>query len=155
MSTACRPVVGNSAKRFFSLFCLCLLLISLGACVKGKSKGGESNPNEKQLAYGLAMNVPPSWTIATTLPPESSSKDVLDARRKNGEPLLFFETVSAPSAKGSQSVISLVLVNEEGRFMPREYAEKLKPEEFEAIAKNMMEQDRALAKKKKNQTYLA
>ena len=154
MSTSCRPLAGHSAKRLFILFSLCLFLLSLGACVKGGSKGGEQpSPNEKKLAYDLAMNVPDGWAVNNATPPEAT-KDSLDARRKNGDAIPLFEVTGGASARGIPSSINVTLVNEEGAFIPRQYAEKLTPEEFDVMARDMMDREKALAKKNKTKNSL-
>lgn len=141
---------GNSAGRLLVLLPLCLLLLVLGACAKGGSKSGEPvNPNEKKLAYGLSLNLPGGWTVGNSISPEAGTRAALDARRKNGENVLLFEAGGAPGPRGLPPVISIILVNEEGAFIPREYAEKLKPEEFEDMARGILKQEREMAKKKK------
>lgn len=147
--------VGNFARRSAFLFALCLLF-ALGACVKGGPKdGGEpANPNEKRLAYGLSVNVPAGWTVVSSVGPEAGTKEALDARRKNGDRVLLLETTGTAGPRGFQPFISVVLTNEEGSFLPREVAEKLTPEEFAAMSKNMMAREKAMAKKNKTKSEL-
>lgn len=155
MNTRCHHHAGNSAGRFVLLFSLCLLLLALGACAKGGSKGGEpASPNEKKLAYGLSMNVPGGWTVGKSIAPEAASKDALDARRKNGEDIVLAEIGGPAGPRGLPPVIAVILINEEGAFIPREYAEKLKPEEFEAMSRDIMKREKDMAKKKKAKSDL-
>ena len=154
MNTPCRPCAGHSAPRFCALFSLCLLLLALGACVKGGAKGGEpTNPNDKKLAYGLTMTVPSGWTVNNVVPPETS-KDALDARRKNERNIPLFDMTGAPGARGLQPFITVSLANEEGDFIPRQYAEKLTPDEFSSMAQDILNREKTLAKKGKTQNKL-
>lgn len=134
------------------LFALCCLTLALAACAgKGVKKDAEAppvNPNEKKLAYGASIVLPPSWQVGDALGPEVA-KASLDSRRASGEHVAIFEAGGAPSASGLPSVVRLYLVNQEGAFMPPDYAEKLQPDEFAALARDLLAQEKAMAKKQK------
>ena len=148
-------LAGTSTQRLFLLLILCFAL-SLAACVKSGTKGsGPVNPNDKQLAYGATITVPTGWTVVNSLPPEAASKAALDGRRKSGQPVVIFEAEGQPSAgRGILSFIGIALVDQEKVFIPRQFAEKLTPEELDRMAKNLLNRERALAKKKKSKNTL-
>ena len=156
MSTIPHSLSGKAVQRLFFLFAVCLFLIPLSACVRGGAKGGEppANPNEKKMAYGLAMTMPPAWAVLNTLSPEAVTKEALDARRKGGERIVLLEANGAPGPRNFQPFITATLVNEEGNFIPREYAEKLSPQELDVMAKDMMKRERAQARKNRTKNNL-
>ena len=135
----------GSAQNLLRVLCfLCLLALPLSGCVKSGSKSVEAHdPNEKQLGYSLKMSIPPSWTATALVSPQAGSKQMLDGQRKSGRPVPLLEATS-----GSGGII-VTLVNEDGAFMPRQYAEKLSPEEFQHMSREILERERTLAKKKR------
>lgn len=139
------------ARQLCLVCVLGVLVLALPACVKKGGKGAEPvNPNERQLAYGTSIIIPADWTILGSIPPEAVPKATLDARRKNGQPIPLIEADGVPSKnRGIQPFITIALVNEEGTFVPRQYAEKLKPEELEHMAKGVLERERSISKKSK------
>lgn len=155
MNTIRHFIFGKEVQSLFLVLAGCLFLVSLSACVKGGAKGGEpANPNEKKVAYGLTMNVPSTWTVFTLVTPEAVAKEVLDARRKGGERILLLEANGTPGARNFQPFIAVNLVNEEGNFIPRQYAEKLGPDELDTMAKDMMKREKAQARKNKTKSTL-
>lgn len=153
MSTMRHTFAALSRKRFFSLFALGCLALSLGACMGGGSgdsgKSGAPNPNEKKLAYGITVNAPASWTVISSISPDAASKESLDSRRQGGERVLLLEISGTASTKGLEPRMGVFLVNEKNNFMPREYAEKLTAEEFASMSKDLLARERDMAKKKK------
>jgi hypothetical protein len=147
---------GSRAQRYAVVIALCLWVFSLGACVRsGPGSGAEpGNPDEKRFAYDLAMNVPANWTVVNSLGADAVPKAALDARRKQGAPVPLFELSGTPGARGLQPSIACFLVNEEGVFIPREYMEKLSPEEFAVMAKEMIKKEKSMAKKNKTRNTL-
>lgn len=141
------------------LLLLCCLALGLSACVAGKSASSDddtgsrsrlpSGPNDVKLAYGVTVNVPSAYTVAGSLSPDAANKAALDSRRKGGERILLLEAAGAPSPRAIEPMIALFLVNQEGTFMPLEYAQQIKPEELAAIGKELIEKEKAEAKKKK------
>lgn len=113
-----------------------------------------SGPSDVQLAYGISLRVPSTYTLAGTVEPNAATKASLDSRRKGGERVLMLETVGTPSSRGIDPMVALFLVNQEGTFMPREYAERIKPEELNAIGKEILAKEQAEAKKKKKPSGL-
>lgn len=135
------------------IFCCCALILT--SCVDAKrtkpDPGRLTPPNsaEKQLAYGASLYLPPSYTVAGNAPPASSDKASLDGRRRNGERILLLEAAAPPSSRGIEPMIAVFLVNQQGTFMPREFAEKITPEELATVSKELLDREKSESKKKK------
>lgn len=138
--------------RIVHLLALGCLVLSLAACAgKGGAKQADAppaDPNEKKIAYGASIALPPSWQVTSSVGPEVA-KASLDSRKAGGERVAILDAGGKPSARGLESLIKLFLVNQEGTFMPRDYAEKLQPDEFVALAKDLLAREKAQAKKNK------
>lgn len=149
-SPATAPVI-----RFFTLAALCCLALTFSACAgkDGEKKPGPAVPGQHQLAYDISVTVPPAWKVLNSVG-QQTPKDGLDTRRKGGERILMLETVGPASARGLESMIGVFLVNQEGTFMPRDYAERLQPDEFVAMSKDLLDREKAEAKKKKTTSGL-
>ena len=150
------PALAGTASRatFLLLCCFSLMLASCagkeGASSSPSSKPGPSvSPTEKRLAYDIVLNVPTSYTVATMLSPDAASKSSLDSRRQAGERVLLFEAAGAPSQRGIDPMVAVFLVNQEGTFMPQEFASQIKPEELAAISQELLAREKAEAKKNK------
>jgi hypothetical protein len=143
--------------RIFGLLFLCILAFALGACVKGGpgADGGQpANPNQQLLAYGVSLTKPAPWRVANSVGPQAAPKATLDSRRQGGERILLLEAAGPASPRGLESMVGVFLVNEEGTFMPRDYAEKLQPHEFTAMSKDLLDREKAAAKKNKTPSGL-
>jgi hypothetical protein len=137
--------------------CLLVLLFSAASCVPkdGPQKEESSvDPNRKHLAYGVSLSLPPSWTVAAELAPDADSRASLDQRRKDGERIMIFGATGAPSARGLDTVAALFLLSEQRNFMPRDFAEKLPPQEFDTISAELLAQEKAAVKKSKSKLNL-
>ncbi|MDR0339464.1 MAG: hypothetical protein LBH65_04205 [Desulfovibrio sp.] len=146
-----RSATGRFA-RFTGIFCLTLAVLVLGACAKMEGKVAAKapvNPNDVQMAYNAVITVPSNWQTAALLAPEAAAKAGLETRVKGGERVLLLAATGTPSPKGVESIMMVFLVNEENTFMPREFAEKLKPEEFAGFSRDLFEREKATAKKNK------
>lgn len=156
MNALCSFPAVLPGRRIFSLLAICCLLLALGACAKDGAKPGAqaTNPNLKQAAYGITLTTPPDWKVINRVDPQSTTRASLDTRRKSGERILLLEAAGPPSPRGLESMIGIFLVNEEGTFMPRDFAEKLQPHEFSAMSRDLMDREKAEAKKKKAQSGL-
>lgn len=145
------------AARFISLAAILCLLLALPACQTtkgdGKKAADPSNPNETQLAYGASITLPPAWSIPGSMGPEVT-KASLDSRRGNGERILILEALGPSSPKGLESMIGIFVVNQQDTFMPRDYAEKLQPEEFAAMSRDLLKREKEQAKKSKQPSGL-
>ncbi|MDR1946747.1 MAG: hypothetical protein LBQ51_06230 [Desulfovibrio sp.] len=152
--------MNNMTSRFSGgilagLACLLVLMFSVASCVpKDAAKQEQDDPNRKHLAYSVSLSLPPTWTVAAELAPDAAPKASLDQRRKGGERIMIFGATAAPSPKGLESVIALFLLNEQRNFMPREFAEKLQPHEFDSISAELFEQEKSAAKKSKSKVNL-
>lgn len=148
-----RPIL-----RIAHFFLLGGLALTLAACISTGKSGSEpkppANPNEHRFAYGASVVLPASWKIAGSTAPESVSKASLDQRRQNGERILIFEATGPASPRGLESMIGVFLVHQDGTFMPRDYAEKLQPDEFTAMSRDLLEREKRAANKKKAQSGL-
>lgn len=136
---------------------LCCFALALAACQTPGSSGKAKppvNPNERVLAYGVSLILPSAWNVAGSIGPEAASKESLNSRRQNGERVLLLEALGPAGPRGLESMIAIFLVNEEGTFMPRDYAEKLRPEEFDALGKDLLKREQASAKKQKTKNGL-
>ncbi|MDL2216396.1 hypothetical protein LJB81_01520 [Desulfovibrio sp. OttesenSCG-928-M14] len=133
--------------------CLCLTVFSGLAGCAGKmgGKGAEApvNPNDKEMAYGVTLSVPKPWEVAVIMPPEKMSREALEQKRKSGERVLLMAAVANPGSSGIENMFSVFLVNQENTFMPKEFAEKLQPQEFTALSRDLFEREKATAKKNK------
>ncbi len=140
------------AARFVALAAALCLAFALSACQttkgEGKKAAAPANPNEKQLAYGVSITLPPSWKVADSKGPEVS-KASIDATRAKGDRTLIIETLGSPSARGLESLIVASVVTQQNTFMPREYAEKFQPNEFALLAKDLLKLEKDQAKKAK------
>lgn len=145
------------AARFVLLAAALCLAFALSACQttkgEGKKAAAPANPNEKQLAYGVSITLPPSWKVPGSMGPEVT-KASLDSRRMNGERILILETLGAPSPRGLEPMIGMFVVNQEGTFMPHDYAEKMQPEEFVTMSQDLLKREKEQAKKTKQPTGL-
>jgi hypothetical protein len=172
VSTALSPFV-----RRVCVLVLSLLALGLSACFSSLlSSGGEdlsrSKPapasaaqaeptvpappaasivtsNERQLAYGLSITLPASYAVAGIIGPSGLSREELDSRIRGGERVLLLESAGTPSPRGIDPVIGVFLVQQEGTFMPRQYAEQMRPEDFAALSQDIFAREKAEAKKKK------
>lgn len=142
---AARPFLG----RAFSACLVLALLLALSACVNRAGSKAPANPNDKQTAYGATLNVPPSWEVAIIMPPERMSKEALEQKRLAGERVLLLAAVGAPSSGGQESTFSVFLVNEANTFLPRSFAEKLQPQEFAALSRELLTLEKDTIKKNK------
>ena len=149
-------VMVQRLSRFTFLFLCCAIFMLTSCATKdGSSPSGSSrsrapeSPTEKKLAYDVVANVPTSYTIATMLTAEGASKASLDSRRQSGERVLLLEAAGVPSPRGIDPMIAVFLVNQEGTFMPQEFAAKIKPEELAAISQELLAREKAEAKKNK------
>ena len=136
---------------------LCCCALALAACkTTGGSEGGKqpSTPGQNNLAYGVGLTLPPAWKVAGSMSPEAASKESLDSRRQNGERILILEALGPAGSRGLESMIAIFVVNEQGTFMPRNYAEKLQPDEFAALSKDLLDREKASAKKQKTKSGL-
>ncbi|MDR2800422.1 MAG: hypothetical protein LBB52_04040 [Desulfovibrio sp.] len=130
------------------------LLLALASCASPGGKKPEQaaapeDPRRQNLAYDLSLMLPDSWTIANRLPPENNSRDSLDQRRKDGKPIALLGATAPAPAKGNAAVLAVFLSNDRPYFMPREMAEKMKPEDFSRLSRDMLEKETADAKKRK------
>lgn len=147
----------SAAFRRFAPVLLCCLALALAACKTTGSADSAKvpvNPNELTLAYGLSLTMPTGWDVVTQLNPEVATNASLDSRRQNNERILLVEALGPAGQRGLQSLLVIFVVNEQGTFMPRTYAEKLSPEEFAALSKDLLERERASAKKQKTKSSL-
>ena len=152
----CMAAAPASLRRLLPVF-LCCFALALAACkTTGSSDGSKSavNPNEVSLAYDTALTLPTGWNVAGSIGPQAASKQSLDSRRQNNERVLLLEALGPAGPRGLESMIAIFVVNEAGTFMPREYAEKLKPEEFDALGKDLLAREKASAKKQKTKSGL-
>lgn len=145
--TAARPDAGR-----LTLLCLCLAaLLCLPGCIKTGSKAkAPVNPNDKNMAYGVTVAVAPPWDVAVMLPPERISKEALEQKRMAGERVLLMAALLPPAASGIENIFQVFLVNPDNTFMPREFAEKLQPQEYAALSRDLLEREKATAKKNKS-----
>lgn len=142
-------------RRIFSLIAVCCLALALNGCGKSGPKAGDKPASSgSQTAYGVSLTTPPNWKIMGNVTGQAASKASLDSRRKNGERVLLLEAAGPASPRGLESMIGLFLVNEEGTFMPRDYATKLQAHEFDAMSKDLIKRERAEAKKNKTPSGL-
>jgi hypothetical protein len=156
MNTApvCSRFIGRIAA---GTACLLVLLSAVASCVPkdaAQQESGPTDPNRKQLAYGVGLSLPPSWTVAAELAPDAATRAALDQRRKGGERIMLFGATAPPSTRGIESVAALFLLNEQRNFMPRDFAEKLPPAEFDKISAELFEQEKAAVKKNKSKLTL-
>lgn len=154
----------TAGKRLAGIIALLCLALALGACASGKKGSGKAAAGQKQvqapatgevkLAYGASLTLPPSWKAAVSIAPEAADRASLDARRKKGERILLLEAVSSPSPKNLEPMLAVFLVSEDGSFMPREYAEQLRPEDFAAMSKDLLAREKEAAAKNKTSSAL-
>lgn len=139
------------ARIALATLCMASLLALSGCAGKMGAKGAKTpaSPTDKDMAYGVTMNVPKPWEVAVILQPDKMSKETLDQKQKSGERILLMAAVAPPSASGLENMFSVFLVNQENTFMPREFAEKLQPQEFSALSRDLFEREKATAKKSK------
>jgi len=161
MNMLCRKPSRFVPGFLFLLLALSLVLLGAGCAGKKASPSpsddaaAPTGPSALQLAYGLSITMPAGYNVASgTMTPQAATKDSLDSRRKSGERILMLEAAGAPSTRGIEPMIALFLVNQEGTFMPREYAERIKPEELDAIGKELLAKEKAEAKKNKKTSSL-
>lgn len=133
--------------------CCLVLALALASCTTGKGgstkKGAvPSNPNEKRMAYGTAINISPAWSVVRILGPDAATKEALDTRRQT-EGVLLMEAVGPATQQGPGSVLGIFLVKTEGVFIPKDYAERLQPHEFQQLAQDILSAEKAEAKKRK------
>ena len=136
---------------------LCCFALALAACkTTGSSEGAKqpSAPGQNNLAYGVSLALPPAWKVSGSMNSEAASKESLDSRRQNGERILILEALGPAGSRGLESMIAIFVVNEQGTFMPRNYAEKLQPDEFAALSKDLLDREKASAKKQKTKSGL-
>jgi hypothetical protein len=107
-------------------------------------------PDERHMAYGISITLPPSYTVAGIIDPAAASREELDSRIRGGERVLLLETAGAPSPRGVDPVLGLFLVSQDGTFMPRQYAEQMSTEDFAALSQEIFAREKAEAKKKKS-----
>jgi hypothetical protein len=157
MNAQCYFPIFPRGRRVSLLVCLCCLALVFGACAKGGSKtGGDkpADPNRQQIAYGVSLTKPANWKVAGSVTEQAATKASLDSRRQGGERILLLEAAGPASPRGLESMVGLFLVNEEGTFMPRDYAEKLQSHEFAAMSKDLLDREKAAAKKNKTTSGL-
>lgn len=146
------------AMRFITLAAVLCLVLVLPACQTTKGGGDKAaapaNPNETQLAYGVSLTLPSSWTLPGNSMGPEVTKASLDSRRANGERILILEALGPASSRELESMIGIFIVNQEGTFMPRDYAEKLQPEEFIAMSRDLLKREKEQAKKTKQPSGL-
>lgn len=136
-----------------SVFYGCLVLVlmlGLSGCVNRAGTGAKApaNPNDQQAAYGVTVNVPPVWELAILMAPEKMSRQALEQKYRAGERILLLAAAGPPSSAGQESVFSVFLVND-NIFLPRSFAEKLQPHEFEALSRELLNNERKTAKENK------
>ena len=157
MNAQCYFPVSPTGRRITRLICVCFLALVFGACAKGGSKTDSdkpADPNQQQIAYGVSLTKPSAWKVAGSVTAQTATKAALDSRRQGGERVLLLEAAGPASPRGLESMIGLFLVNEEGTFMPRNYAEKMQPHEFAAMSKDLLDREKAAAKKNKTASGL-
>jgi hypothetical protein len=144
-----------SVRRIFPLI---IMIFSLVLCACGKDTGSADMTSSRQetqrsgatqLAYGISITLPASYTVGRSVGPNDATKATLDQRKQAGERVLLLESVGSASPRGIEPLVGVFLVNQEGTFLPRQYAEKMQPDEFEALGKDMLAREKADAKKKK------
>jgi hypothetical protein len=143
-----------SGKGSPALIVFCILFLALASCTspggkKPEKEAAPEDPRRQNLAYGLSLILPDSWTIANRLSPENASKDALDQRRKDGKPIALLGATAPAPAKGNAAVLAVFLSNDRPYFMPREMAESMKAEAFVRLGRDMLEKEKADAKKRK------
>lgn len=152
-----------AGKRLAGVIALLCLALALGACASGKKDSGKAAgqkqaqapaAEEVNLAYGASLTLPPSWKAAAGIAPEVADRASLDARRKKGERILLLEAAGSPSPRNLEPMLAVFLVSEDGSFMPREYAEQLRPEEFDAMSKDLLAREKQAAAKNKTPSAL-
>lgn len=151
-----RPAVKLSPRLYglLALLCLCLTLAGCQTTKGGKNAAATpASPNENQLAYGVSITLPSGWKTAGNMGAEVA-KASLESRRQSGERILILEAGGKPSARGLESMLALFIVNQEGTFMPRDYAEKLQPHEFAAMSKDVLQREKEQARKTKQPSGL-
>jgi hypothetical protein len=110
--------------------------------------------DERQLAYGINITLPPSFAVAGIIGPSEISREELDSRIRGGERVLLLESAGSPSPRGIEPVIGVFLVQQEGTFMPRQYAEQMSTENFAELSQEIFAREKAEAKKKKSASPL-
>lgn len=163
MNMLCHIPAGRRTGTALSMLALFALALFFSGCASkspapdaGGTQGaaGATGPSTMQLAYGISVTMPPSYTVAGSLTAQAAPKDNLDSRRKSGERILMLEAAGTPSQRNIEPMLALFLVNQEGTFMPREYAERIKPEELDAIGRELLAKEKAEAKKNKKSSGL-
>jgi hypothetical protein len=180
VSQSVSPVLGLARR--FCFLALPLLALGLSACFSSLiSSGGEelSRPrpstaqaepaapetpaepaapvatlDERQLAYGINITLPPSYAVAGIIGPSELSREELDSRIRGGERVLLLESAGTPSPRGIEPVIGVFLVQQAGTFMPRQYAEQMSAENFAELSQEIFAREKAEAKKKKTASPL-
>lgn len=137
---------------------LCLFALGLAACSTTGSSDSATPAviiaGESSLAYGTSLTLPVGWQVTGSISPQAASKESLDSRRRNNERVLLLESLGPAGPRGLESMIAVFVVNEQGTFMPREYAERLTPNEFDALGKDLLAREKASAKKQKTKSGL-
>lgn len=143
---------GPKALRLLLVFC-CLAFAASGCTGKLGPKAGKTpaDPNEKQLAYGASLVLANNWNMAALLEPKAMTKADLESRLQQNPRILMMTAVGTPSARSIQPALNVSLVRQEGSFMPRDFAERLQPEEYKALSRDLYEREKETAKKNKVQ----
>lgn len=149
----------TARQRAARVLLVTFMAISLAACAakSGKEEVNvvkTSRPGETELAYGMGIVLPSGWKVVNSLKASAASKQSLDTRRQAGERILALESLGPKGLRGFESMIGIFVVNQDGTFMPREYAQKLKPEEFTSMSRDLLAREKSEAKKKKTQSGL-
>lgn len=154
--------VGFARLSRFAVLFLCCTTLVLASCATKDSPSSSGHaksktpvsPMEKRLAYDVTVNMPDSYNIVSMLTPDAVSKDNLTSRIQSGERVPLLEAIGRPSSKEVYPGIMILLVNPDGVFMPLETVNKIKPEEFPAISREILAHEQAESKKRKQKTKL-
>lgn len=154
MNTQSIRSAANTAARLFPVLALCCLTLALAACAgklgkKDEGSGAASPAGSESIGYGASVVVSPPWETKAVLKPELAKKETLDARRKAGESIPLVAASGPASSRGVEPLFIVMLVNQEGNYMPAEFAQTLKPDDFAALSRDLYEREKATAKKNK------
>jgi hypothetical protein len=140
----------QSARRACFLLALCLILALAGCAGKlgPKKEAAPADSNQKEMAYGASVSLGANWNMAALLDPKAVSKADLETRSRQ-QRILLLAAAGPASSRAIQPNFTASLVSQEGNFLPREFAEKLQPEEFQALSRDIFQREKETAKKNK------
>lgn len=139
----------KDTARFLLALCLCVVV---SACVADKAADSDSvSPpiplTPQQLIYGLSVGVPEGWVVSGSADVNATTKTEINKAIANGKRIPVLDMYHPANTEDKMDArMSIFLLDAKANFMPEDGAKNMTQEDFDAIAKNIIDSQQQKAR---------